>query len=261
MSSSQTAEKMRAMRMGAMATAFEEQQTQPRFNELSFEERVSMLVDREWSSRDNRRLTLRLDKAKLKIRSAAPEDIDYRHPRGLDRALMRTLETCDWARHHQNILLTGPTGSGKTWLSCALTNKACREGFSALYFRAPRLLHTLAMSRADGSYAKLLDRLARIDVLLVDDWGMGPLTDQDRRDLLEVLDDRHGIRSTIVTSQLPLKAWHESIGEPTMADAILERLIHNAHKVALKLAGPSMRERLAPKNSSRNHLTQEDAPA
>lgn len=260
MSIEQTIEKLRAMKLTDLAAALEEQLAQPRYHELAFEERVAILVDREWAARENRRLKLRLDKAKLKNRGAAPEDIDYRHPRGLDRAVMRSLETCDWVRRQQNVLVTGPTGSGKTWISCALAQKACREGFSAHYLRTPRLLHALALARADGSFARLLDRLARVDVLILDDWGISPLSDQDRRDLLEVLDDRHGARSTIVTSQLPVKTWHQAIGEPTLADAILERLVHNAHKIPLKLAGPSMREHLAPGGGPTKPLTQEDLP-
>jgi len=209
------------------------------FAGLSFEERVGMLIDREWADREARKLTRRLQHARLREK-ACVEDLDYKHPRGLDKALVRRLATCDWIAKHNNVLVTGPTGVGKTYLICALADKACRDGYSALYRRMPRLLHELAVARADGSYAKLLARIAKTDLLVIDDWGIAPLGDAERRDVLEVLEDRHGSTSTVVASQVPVDAWHKYVGDPTVADAILDRLVHNAHHI--KLQGDSMRK-------------------
>ena len=231
-----------------MADAVRQQLEQPSVQELSFEERIAMIVDREWLFRENRRLTRRLKAASLK-QQAAVEDIDFRHPRGLDKSVMLTLSNCQWIRNHQNVIITGPTGIGKSYLAEALAQKACREGFTALYYRTPRLFSDLAIARGDGSYSKLLSRLAKTDLLVVDDWGLSSLTDAERRDFLEVMEDRHGIRSTIITSQYPVAKWHELIGEPTLADAILDRIVHNAHKIVLK--GESMRK-------TRSKLTQAD---
>ena len=192
------------------------------------------------TEREDRRLKTRLRQAKLK-QNACVEEIDYRHPRGLDKSLMRDLIQCQWIKRHLNLLITGPTGVGKTWIGCALAQKACREGYSALYLRLPRFLQELSIAKGDGTYAKLLVRLAKVDVLILDDWGLSRLIAEQRRDLLEIMEDRHDNRSTIVTSQLPLEKWHSSIGDPTMADAILDRLVHNAYKINLK--GESMRKR------------------
>jgi DNA replication protein DnaC len=231
-----------------MVGAIRQQLEQPSVQELSFEERLAMIVDREWLFRENRRLTRRLKAARLK-QQAAVEDIDFRHSRGLDKSVMLTLSTCQWIRNHQNVIITGPTGIGKSYLAEALAQKACREGFTALYYRSPQLFRDLAIARGDGNYSKLLIKLAKTDLLVVDDWGLSSLTDAERRDFLEVMEDRHGIRSTVITSQYPVAKWHELIGEPTLADAILDRIVHNAHKIVLK--GESMRK-------TRSKLTQAD---
>lgn len=236
-----TYDKLTRLKLYGMARALTEQ-AKLDLDHLGFEERLGLLVDREATERDGKALALRLARAKLKPNTAA-EDTDYRHARGLDKALFQRLLTGAWLAHQQNILLTGPTGVGKTWLACALAHQACRQGYSAYYVRLPRLLDELGIGRADGRYAKLLKQLARIDVLVIDDWGLAALDDAHRRDLLEVLDDRHGSRSTIVTSQLPIEHWHAAIGDATLADAILDRLVHNAHQ--LKLKGDSMRKKRA----------------
>lgn len=244
----QSLEKLTQMRLYTMVDAIRQQLEQPSVQELSFEERLAMIVDREWLFRENRRLTRRLKEARLK-QQAAVEDIDFRQPRGLDKSVMLTLSTCQWIRNHQNVIITGPTGIGKSYLAEALAQKACREGFTALYYRSPRLFRDLAIARGDGNYSKLLIKLAKTDLLVVDDWGLSSLTDAERRDFLEVMEDRHGSRSTVITSQYPVAKWHELIGEPTLADAILDRIVHNAHKIVLK--GESMRK-------TRSKLTQAD---
>ena len=235
-----TLDKLQALRLTGMLKALIEQAAMPDIDALSFEERLGLLVDREMTEREDRRLKTRLRQAKLK-QNACVEEIDYRHPRGLDKSLMRDLIQCQWIKRHLNLLITGPTGVGKTWIGCALAQKACREGYSALYLRLPRLLQELSIAKGDGTYAKLLVRLAKVDVLILDDWGLSKLIAEQRRDLLEIMEDRHDNRSTIVTSQLPLEKWHNSIGDPTLADAILDRLVHNAYKMNLK--GESMRKR------------------
>jgi len=237
-----TLDKLQALKFTGMATALAEQMQMPDIAELSFEERLGLLIDREATERDNRRLSSRLRRAKLK-HNAALEDIDYRHPRGLDKSLIQSLAVCQWVKEHLNILLTGPTGVGKTWLACALAQKACREGYTILYLRLPRLLQEMAIAKGDGRYPKLLATLAKTDVVILDDWGLAKLTAEHRRDLLEILEDRHGTRSTLVTSQFPIEKWHDVIGDPTLADAILDRLVHNAYKINLK--GGSMRKRQA----------------
>lgn len=235
-----TLDKLQALRFTGMLKALTEQAAIPDIEALRFEERLGLLIDREMTEREDRRLKTRLRQAKLK-QNACVEEIDYRHPRGLDKALMRDLIQCQWIKRHLNLLITGPTGVGKTWIGCALAHKACREGYTALYLRLPRLLQELSIAKGDGTYAKLLVRLAKVDVLILDDWGLSRLIAEQRRDLLEIMEDRHDNRSTIVTSQLPLEKWHNSIGDPTMADAILDRLVHNAYKINLK--GESMRRR------------------
>ncbi len=237
-----TLDKLKALKFIGMATALAEQMATTDIDEMAFEERLGLLVDRESTERENRRLSSRLRRAKLK-HNAALEDIDYRHPRGLDKSLLQSLAACQWVKEHLNILLTGPTGVGKTWLACALAQKACREGYTALYLRLPRLLQDMAIAKGDGRYPKLLATLAKTDVLILDDWGLAKLTAENRRDLLEILEDRHGARSTLATSQLPIEKWHDIIGDPTLADAILDRLVHNAYKINLK--GGSMRKRKA----------------
>jgi DNA replication protein DnaC len=236
----QTMEKLYAMRLDGMAKAFTEQLEQPDLGALSFEERLGMLVDRQWTWRENRRLQRLLKNAKLKL-NACVEDVDYRPPRGLDKSLMASLITSDWIKNRHNVIITGATGVGKTYLACALANKACRDGFTTFYTRAPRLFQDLAISQADGSYGKFMRKLAKTNLLLIDDLGLAPLDDRERRNLLEVIEDRHTTGSTIVASQLPIENWHETIGDPTIADAILDRLVHNAYKINLK--GPSMRRK------------------
>lgn len=234
-----TMEKLHALRLTGMAQAVEEQINMPQIDSLGFEERLGLMVDREMTQRENRRLKTRLKKAKLR-QTAAIEDIDYRHPRGLDKALMTKLASCVWIGHHHNVLIAGPTGCGKTFLACALAHKACREGYTSHYARLSRLLQDLHIAKGDGRYGKILSGLAKTHLLVFDDWGLARLTDEQRHDLLEIIEDRHGLRSTIVASQLPFDKWHDVVGDPTLADAILDRLIHNAYKITLK--GDSMRK-------------------
>jgi DNA replication protein DnaC len=237
-----TLDGLQTLKLSGMVAALADQMATPEIDELAFEERLGLLVDREITERDNRRLTSRLRRARLR-HTAALEDIDYRNPRGLDKGLIQSLATCQWAKEHLNILITGPTGVGKTWLACALAHKACREGYTVMYLRLARLLRDLVIAKGDGRYPKLLTTLAKVDVLLLDDWGLMKMNAENRRDLLEVLEDRHGRRSTIATSQLPIEEWHAVIGDPTLADAILDRLVHNAYKINLR--GESMRKRQA----------------
>src|SRR5271156_409662 len=215
-----TTDRLRELGLAGMARALEEQRRQPDAVALGFEDRLAMLVDREALERDSKRLAARLRFAGLR-QQATPEDVDHRAARGLDRALFQKLTGGEWIERHDNLLVTGPTGTGKTWLSCPLGHRACRDNRSVLYHRVPRLLENLGLARGDGRYARMLKGLARVQVLILDDWGITPLTAEQRRDLLEIVDDRHGRASTVVTSQLPVAHWHEHIGNPTIADAVL----------------------------------------
>jgi DNA replication protein DnaC len=234
-----TLEKLNAMRLDAMAATWSEQAGKPDVHKLAFDERFGMLVDAEWLRRENKRIATALRDAKLRLSSACVEDIDYPSHRDLDRAQIRQLATCRWVVEHQNVLVTGATGTGKTYVACALAQQACRKGHRAIYRRAARLFSELVLARADGTYARLLAKIARADVLVIDDFAMTPITDSERRDLFEVLDDRHDTRSTIISSQVPPKRFHDYINESTHADAICDRLIHGAHRLMLK--GPSRR--------------------
>jgi DNA replication protein DnaC len=235
----QTIEKLYAMKLNGMAEAFKDQLQQPDLSDLSFEERFALLVDQHWTWKEDRRMRRLLSQAKLKI-NACIEDIDFRAPRGLKKSTILQLATCDWVRQAHNVIITGPTGAGKTYLACALANRACRMGFSAFYIRIPKLFQDLAMAKADGSYPKIMKKLTKSKVLVLDDLGLAPMNAQERRDLLEVVEDRHGLASTIVAAQLPIENWHENIRDPTIADAVLDRLVHNAYKTNLK--GESMRK-------------------
>ena len=237
-----THDKRLALKLTGMAKAFSEQRDLPESQTLSFEERLGLLVDREMTVRSDRRLTTRVRQAKLRL-SASAEDIDARHPRGLDKALMLRLVSCHWLHERHHVLITGPPGIGTTWLAWALGHKACREGYTVLYLRLPRLLQELPIAKGDGRYPKLMASLAKNALLILDDWGLATLNDEHRRDILELLEDRHGRGATIVTSQLPVEHWHEAMGDPTLADAILDRLLHHAYKITLR--GDSMRTRHA----------------
>ncbi len=240
MQNQQTLQQLRILKLIGMADALEQQQTQPAtHDELCFEERLSLLVDRETTHRHNNKITRLLKVAKLKLQ-ANPEDVDYSHPRGLMKSQFAQLLNGQWLQQHHNILLTGPTGCGKTYLACVLATQACRQGYSVRYFRTSRLLEDLSIAHGDGRFSKLIQQLAKTDVLLLDDWGLEKLSLGQRNDLLEIMEDRHGSKSTLITSQLPIHQWHQSIGDATLADAILDRLLHNAHKVKLK--GESMRK-------------------
>lgn len=235
-----TIDKLYELRLFGMAKALEEQDASPKYERLDFLDRLALLVDRESAERDTNRLRLRLKQAKLRL-TATVEDVDFRHPRGLDKSLVLALAGCRWIREHHNVIITGPTGVGKSYLACALAHKACREGFRALYLRAPRLFDDLALAKADGRYRRVLAAYARLDLFVIDDWGLASLTEEQRRDVLEILEDRHDLRSTLVGSQLPIEKWQKVIGDPTLGDAILDRLAHNAHKLMLK--GESLRKK------------------
>jgi DNA replication protein DnaC len=243
MQNQQTLQQLRTLKLIGMADALEQQQTQPAtHDELCFEERLSLLVDREATYRHNNKIVRLLKTAQLKLQ-ANPEDVDYSHPRGLMKSQFAQLLNGQWLQQHHNILLTGPTGCGKTYLACVLATQACRQGYSVRYFRTSRLLEDLSIAHGDGRFSKLIKQLAKTDVLLLDDWGLEKLSLGQRNDLLEIMEDRHGSKSTLITSQLPINQWHQSIGDATLADAILDRLLHNAHKVKLK--GESMRKTMS----------------
>lgn len=236
----QTIEKINALKLFGLRDAFSEQMEVSSYASLSFEERVGMLVDREWTDRENRKLERRMKAARLKI-SAHMEQIDYSPARGIDASLLRSLASCAWVGNHASTLVTGKTGTGKTFIACALADQAVRKGYTSLYLRAPRLFSELLMARADGSYHRYLARLAKTDLLVVDDFALSALSDAEGRELLEVIEDRTGSGSVIVASQLPVTAWHEVMGEPTVADAILDRIVHSSYRIELK--GPSLRKR------------------
>lgn len=238
-----TIEKLKALKLYAMITAWVAQRADPSMNDLHFDERLALIVEAETIDRDNKRLARLLREAKLRIPSACVEDVELNPKREIDKALFRQLATGRWIADRQNVLVTGMTGVGKSYLACALGQLACRLGFRVAYKRVPRLFEELGIAHADGTYVRLLARLAKVDVLVLDDWGLAPMTDQQRRDVLEILEDRHGARSTVITSQLPVENWHDYIAHPTIADAVLDRLVHNGHK--LKMKGPSRRKEKA----------------
>jgi len=235
-----TMTKLYEMKLNGMAEAYQEQRVSSTITDLSFDERFAMLVERQWIWKENRSLSTRLTYAGLK-QPAAIEDLDFRDSRGLKRSQVEQLASGQWVEHHQNVIVTGPTGCGKTFVACALAHKACREGHRALYFYAPKLFRALSLAQADGSLPNLLKKIAKAQLLVVDDWGMAKVEERQYREFLEILDDRHGVGSTLMTSQFPVNAWHEAMPDPTVADAILDRLIHNAHRIELK--GESMRKR------------------
>lgn len=235
-----TIEKLHAMRLRVLAATWLEQDKSPDTIALSFDERLALLVDAEMLARENARLTKNLRDAKLRISEACVEGIDFPPERKLEKAVVRQLATCRWVAEHQTVIVTGATGTGKSYFACALAHQACRKGYRVMYRRVPRLFDELRLARADGTYPRLLARIAKTDVLLLDDFAISPLTEEARRDLLEILEDRYGLRATVMTSQLKHDRWHDFLADPTVADAICDRVLHGAHKVAL--AGPSRRK-------------------
>lgn len=235
----QTLDKLKELKLFGMIQGLKRQEESKEYKKMDFEERVSLLVDQEYLDRENRRVRSRIRQAKMR-QQACIEDIDFRARRNLNKTQFMSLSKCNWIKDHHNLIITGPTGVGKSYLSCALGHKTCLEGYKTLYVRLPRFLSELGVSRGDGSYLKLMRSLTKVDLLILDDWGLSKLTDDQRKDFLEVMEDRYELRSTIITSQLPVSNWHEVIGESTVADAILDRLIHNSYRI--ELTGESMRK-------------------
>jgi len=244
-------EQLKSLRCEGMLEAFTEQLKTPDIHRLSFEERFALLIEREYLTRENRKLINRLRQAKLK-EEACIEDIDYSPERQLSKTVLTRLAECSFIVRKENILITGPTGAGKTYLACAIANQACRQGYGARYIRLPKLFQAITIAKADGSYIKLMEYVAKLPLLVLDDWGLAPMNDANRRDLLEIIDDRYHRSSTLITSQLPVQDWHDTIGDATLGDAILDRLIHNAHRIDVK--GPSMREIIAKKTQKKEVL-------
>lgn len=236
---SPTLEKLRQMKLTGMAQGLEEQQNSKAYHSLVFEERLGHLVDKEKELREDRKLTSRLARAKLK-QQACLEDVNYSHSRGLDRTLIRKLSTCAWIKEHHNLVITGLTGVGKSYIACALAHKACMDGFTSLYYRSSRLFTDLETAKADGRYPRVLQALAKVDLLIIDDWGLSKLNAREERELLEVMEDRYELKSTIFASQVPVKEWHELIPNKTIADAILDRVVHNSYRI--ELHGESLRK-------------------
>jgi len=240
MQHTQLIQTLRTLRVPGMVEALEQQIEQPAtHNDLTFEQRLNLMIDREITYRSNNKIQRLLKTAKLKLQ-AYPEDIDYQHPRGLEKNQFASLLSCQWIEQHQNVLITGPTGCGKTYLGCVLATQACRMGYSVRYFRSSRLLDSLTIAHGDGRFSRLINQMAKTDLLVLDDWGLESLNLGQRNDVLELMEDRHATRSTLITSQVPVKKWHAAIGDATLADAILDRLLHNAHRLQLK--GESMRK-------------------
>ena len=244
-----TTDKLRSLKLYGMLKGLEEQAVSSSYSELSFEERLGLLVDLESTEQENNRLAARLKYANLR-QTACVENIDLAHPRGLDKSLFKTLSTGQWIKDHLNLLITGPCGAGKSFIACALSHKACLLGYKVLYVRASRLFNDLSLAKGDGRYKRLMGTLAKTNVLVIDDWGLSTLSDTERADLLEILEDRHNLQSTIVTSQLPVKHWHEIISNATLADAILDRLVHNAYTIELKPGAESMRKMASRKSKT-----------
>jgi DNA replication protein DnaC len=240
-----TIETLKSLKVYGMLEALEEQQQTPAVQGLSFEERLALLIDRERLYRENQRRTRLLRGARLKVAQASIEDINYKAARGLDKRQIAQLASGEWIRRSQNLLITGATGSGKTWIACALAQQTCRQGHSVLYWRVPRLIEELRIAHGDGSYLKFLKTIAKAALIVLDDWGLTALATQDRADLLEILDDRVNTGSTLIASQLPVDKWHAYLGDPTLADAILDRLVHHSHRIELKVPGDSMRKNRA----------------
>lgn len=240
---------LKTLRCQGMLEAFQDQLRTPDINRLSFDERFALLLEQECLARENRKLTNRLRQAKLK-ENACLEDIDYSQERQLSKTVITRLAQCTWIARKENLLITGATGTGKTYFACAFANQACRQGYGARYIRLPKLFQAITIAKADGSYIKLMEYVSKLPLLVLDDWGVAPMTDANRRDLLEIIDDRYNQSSTLITSQLPVNTWHDSIGDATLGDAILDRLLHNAHRI--EVIGPSMR-----KNKAKN-LAQEE---